>query len=251
MKLNFHKYQGAGNDFVIINALEHSIQISASEVSKICDRKYGVGADGLMILSHRSGVDFHLDYFNADGSVSFCGNGSRCAVRFYHHLTGKEAVKFSAFDGKHLAFIEQDLVKLEMMVPQKGQWKNQEFIINTGAPHVCVSVNNLDDCDIYEIAKPIRWRKEFAPVGVNVNLFEKIGGHQVKMRTFEKGVEDETLACGTGVTAVAISVLQDDVSINSVLVETKGGKLKVDRKGEGTFWLTGPATFVFRGEIAV
>lgn len=252
MKIPFVKLQGTGNDFVLIDAIKNPLSLSTAQVQFLCDRKFGIGSDGLLLLESGEDCDFHLTFYNPDGSESFCGNGSRCAVRYFCDSYETSSCKFSGFDGMHLASLEGDIVSLEMRISGELQSSELGTYINTGAPHLVVSTRNLNELDIDPSAKPLRWHEKFAPVGVNVNFYEK-AEKGVNMRTFEKGVEAETLSCGTGVTAVALNYLNQHPNENGVDVHTKGGNLRVDKDANksGTYWLQGPALWVYTGEISL
>jgi diaminopimelate epimerase len=251
-KISFYKYQGTGNDFVIFDCLD---SISTKQIVALCDRKYGIGADGV-ILMHQ-GTDNHFDmmYYNADGSESFCGNGSRCSVMMAHKLgwIGNECT-FNSNDGLHEAFIEGDLVHLKMGDVAAVQNHDLGYVINTGSPHLLQFEDDLN-FDIVTSAKEVRYSDEFKAEGINVN-FLKPEQKNLTIRTYERGVEDETLSCGTGVTA---AVLAEYVKSNNTSaehhrkVQTQGGELAVrfkkDDAGFKDIYLIGPAVEVFQGKI--
>jgi diaminopimelate epimerase len=258
MNIVFNKYQGAGNDFIIIDNRNGTFNPSATEIiNKLCDRRFGIGADGLILVSKDSKADFEMKYYNSDGNIaSMCGNGGRCVAHFAKKLNiaGPDQ-KFMAFDGIHEAIVENDTVHLQMGNVNEYRLVDGSYFINTGSPHYIVFTREIDRLNVYEEGKKLRWSPKFAPGGTNVNFVELVD-NGLYVRTFERGVEDETLACGTGVTASAIaSVLKGHFDTNSVKVKTKGGNLKVDFeiKDEkvSNIWLTGPATFVFEGNIEV
>lgn len=261
MTLKFEKYQGAGNDFVIIDNRKGEFHPSNKTVEMLCDRNFGVGADGLMILENDEKQDFYMRYFNADGKEStMCGNGGRCISVFAKSLGlgSYERVVFNSIDGLHEAFfIEEDgemLVKLRMIDVTEIEENDNYYFINTGSPHYVTFVEDLEEMDVFEEGQAIRNDPKFAPGGTNVNFVE-ILDDEIFVRTYERGVEDETLACGTGSTAAAIATalfLESDQNVWDV--EVMGGNLQVsfDRKENGTFenvWLTGPAEKVFEGSI--
>ena len=263
MTLKFEKYQGAGNDFVIIDNRKGEFHPSIDTVEMLCDRNFGVGADGLMLLENDKNYDFYMRYFNADGKEStMCGNGGRCISVFAKSLgLGlPEKVAFNSIDGLHEAFfIEEDgemLVKLKMIDVKEIEENDDYYFINTGSPHYVTFVEDLEEMDVYEEGQAIRNDPKFAPGGTNVNFVE-IFEDEIFVRTYERGVEDETLACGTGSTAAAIATalfLESDQNVWDV--EVMGGNLQVsfDRKEDGTFenvWLTGPAEKVFEGTINI
>lgn len=258
MNVNFYKYHGAGNDFIIINDLEKSVypRLDETIISSLCSRRTGIGADGLILIHPDSEVDFEMVYFNADGRLSsMCGNGGRCSAWFaYAHGIAKKQMEFKAVDGVHAAdCIGDHYVKLEMRPAKVPEIRGEDYVINTGSPHYVKFVDSLD-FDIVTAAKEIRYSDLFKIEGINVN-FVKIDQHKLAIRTYERGVEDETLSCGTGVTACALvwSMLQKEepkhIDINAV-----GGQLKVqyDKISNGYFtdvWLAGPVKRVFEGVL--
>ncbi|NOQ26123.1 MAG: diaminopimelate epimerase [Bacteroidales bacterium] len=257
MNLKFHKYQGAGNDFIIINNRNNKIKLSELQINKLCDRRFGIGADGLMLLENHSDFDFKMIYFNSDGKEStMCGNGGRCLVAFAKSIdliTTK--TYFLATDGTHMALVnDDDSISLQMQDVNDFRIVNTNYYMNTGSPHYVTFRDDISKIDVYSRGREIRNSAEFGPEGTNVNFVE-IQGEKLFVRTYERGVEDETLACGTGVTASAISAsFHSKSDKNSYDIITKGGNLKVSfkRQEDNTFndiWLTGPATFVFKGEI--
>ena len=257
-KITFNKYQGAGNDFIIID--NRSSLVNPDDVkliNKLCDRRFGIGADGLILVSDNSRADFEMKYFNSDGRLgSMCGNGGRCTAHFASKsgIAGN-AQNFIGYDGFHQAFVENDIVRLQMGNVNEYKLIDDNYFLNTGSPHYVIFTDEVEKLNVAEEGKKVRWSPKFAPGGTNVN-FVQVVGNGLNIRTFERGVEDETLACGTGVTASAIaSVLAGHFDTNSVSVKARGGNLNVEFKtGNGKItdiWLTGPATFVFEGEINV
>ena len=255
----FYKYQGTGNDFVIIDDREEQFDISNQPlIKKLCDRKFGIGADGLMLLRNKSGFDFEMVYFNSDGRVSsMCGNGGRCIVAFAHFLgVIKEKCHFIAIDGPHDATINQGIVSLQMQNVDKIQQLEEGIFMDTGSPHVVnFLTNNVKEIDLVPEARAIRYNERFEAEGTNVN-FAHVEAGEIQARTYERGVEDETLSCGTGVTAIALAAHQQGLLDQSeIAINTSGGQLKVsftpNEKGYTNIWLTGPTTFVFKGEIEV
>ena len=258
MNIVFNKYQGAGNDFIIIDNREGSFNADDSKlISKMCDRRFGIGADGLILICKSFQYDFEMKYFNADGfEGSMCGNGGRCSADFAvkSEIAGKKMV-FKAYDGIHKAISEDGIIRLQMNNVRVPDLINGNYFINTGSPHYVVFVNNANETDVFNEGKKLRWSEEFAPGGTNVNFVEVVE-NGIYVRTFERGVEDETLSCGTGVTASAIaSVLSGHIDRNTVNVKTKGGDLSVSFSISGKdisdIWLSGPTTFVFEGEIPI
>jgi diaminopimelate epimerase len=254
----FNKYQGAGNDFVIIDNRNGVFNPNDSTlINKLCDRRFGIGADGLILISGSQQYDFEMKYFNSDGfEGSMCGNGGRCSADFAIRagIAGKKMV-FKAVDGVHHAVAEEGIIRLQMNDVKETQLINGNYFINTGSPHYVIFNKAVKDIDVNTEGKKLRWADEFAPGGTNVNFVE-IEKNGINVRTFERGVEEETLSCGTGVTASAIaSVLSGRLDTNTVNVKTKGGNLSVSFKVSGKsisdIWLSGPATFVFQGEIEI
>ncbi|MBL0183847.1 MAG: diaminopimelate epimerase [Chitinophagaceae bacterium] len=258
MKIEFYKYQGTGNDFVILdNRDEKYDQLSTGEVKLLCDRRFGIGADGLMMLNTKKFFDFEMIYYNADGNPSsMCGNGGRCLVKFAH-LVGihKNTYHFVAVDGKHEAEIDmQGLVRLKMQDVYSVEYHNGHSVINTGSPHFVKMASDVKNIDVVETGRDIRHSKQFEKEGINVNFVESIGEDSIFVRTYERGVEDETLSCGTGVTASALLSAHNDKGFNRVEVKTPGGKLsvefeKIDDQHFENIWLCGPAELVYKGEI--
>jgi diaminopimelate epimerase len=257
--INFYKYQGTGNDFILIDNFAH--QFSGDKVSfvkKWCDRKFGIGADGLIFLEDSEKADFMMDFYNPDGSQSFCGNGSRCVVAFAKdlgYLNGKNSLFFEAIDGLHEAEVLDDTIKIAMH--QYGQIEeiNEDHFIDTGSPHY-VSYKQGNPIDIVEFGKKIRYNERFKEKGTNVNVIDVLDENHIEIWTYERGVEDETLACGTGATACGISfAAKNKMNRGVVHVKAQGGNLKIHvEREEGqkmykNIWLEGPATFVFKGEM--
>lgn len=258
MIIPFNKYQGTGNDFIIIDNMKGNFNPGdAVTVKKLCDRRFGIGADGLILISGMTGYDFEMKYFNSDGREStMCGNGGRCAASFAlaNKIAGSRQ-KFSASDGMHEAVIENDIVRLRMNDVTGQEIVDGHYFLNTGSPHYVVFRNDAETMDVFTEGKRIRWSDKFAPGGTNVN-FAMVKADALFVRTFERGVEDETLSCGTGVTASAIAAgLSGHFDRQPVKVITRGGKLTVHfSPGEKTIsdiWLCGPAEFVFRGMVEV
>lgn len=261
MEITFYKYQGAGNDFVILDDREEAFDASnVALIKSICDRRFGVGADGLMLLRNKEGFDFEMVYFNSDGNESsMCGNGGRCIVRFAKDLgiVGDKCY-FIAIDGPHDAEIidkdGEEWVSLKMIDVNDIEKGPGYVYMNTGSPHyVSFNNNNLDKMDLVEEAKYIRYNERFSREGTNVN-FITIDDDVLRIRTYERGVEDETLACGTGVTAAVLTAhATGNLKANELAVKAKGGDLKVlfERVGEGyqNIWLQGPAKYVYKGVV--
>jgi diaminopimelate epimerase len=258
MKIQFNKYQGAGNDFVIIDNREGIFNPDNSGlINKLCDRRFGIGADGLILISNSRDYDFEMKYFNSDGfEGTMCGNGGRCSVDFsIRSGIARKKLAFKAIDGIHKAISEDGIIRLQMNDVHDPALIKGNYFINTGSPHYVIFTTEVKDINVNEEGKNIRWSPDFAPGGTNVNFVE-IEQNGIYVRTFERGVEEETLSCGTGVTASAIaSVLAGHFDTNSINVRTKGGNLSVSLKVSGKnisdIWLSGPATFVYNGEVEV
>jgi len=260
MQLHFYKYQGTGNDFIILdNRKEEYSGLSTQQIHLLCNRRFGVGADGLMLLNLIQEYDFEMKYYNADGlEGSMCGNGGRCLVKFAYHLgIHKSTYVFSATDGRHEAEIDlYGTVSLKMGDVSEIKKYNGDLLLNTGSPHYIKMVNDIDKYDVFKSGRTIRYSDHFAQEGINVNFVEQVGDDGIFVRTYERGVEDETLSCGTGVTAAAIACFHNENGFNDVMVHTKGGRLNVEynRNGKGIYtnvWLTGPAEKVYEGTMEI
>lgn len=259
MQLTCFKYQGTGNDFIIIDNREKEISLTPDQIKTLCNRRFGIGADGLMLLELEPGIDFKMVYFNSDGNESsMCGNGGRCITAFAKclGLVNGDA-KFLAIDGMHEAKIADDYVSLKMNDVREMEVGEDYFYLNTGSPHYVKFVNDIEAVDVVAEGKKIRYNDRFKKEGTNVNFIEK-KENDLFVRTYERGVEDETLSCGTGVTAAALVAGFKGVSTDkkNCLIKTRGGNLNVsfDKVLENTFyniWLEGAATFVFKATIEV
>ena len=255
MKINFTKYEGNGNDFIIIDdRKEEFSEDNVLMISKLCDRKFGIGADGLILLRKHKVYDFQMIYFNSDGNESsMCGNGGRCLVSYALQLDiDLKTNSFLAIDGVHKFKVVDNEIYLKMNDVKDIVVKNGYNFLNTGSPHVVQIVENVDEINVYEQGKKIR--KQFQEMnGVNVN-FVSFYNDIIKCRTFERGVENETLSCGTGVVAVALYVFKKKkISDNKIIVSTKGGSLSVSFKNDGNsfreIWLKGDINKIFDGLI--
>ncbi|MBL0146320.1 MAG: diaminopimelate epimerase [Chitinophagaceae bacterium] len=258
MGLTFYKYQGTGNDFIIADNRAGQVgQLSTQQINRLCNRKYGIGADGLMLLQNKEGYDFEMIYFNADGNESsMCGNGGRCLVKFaYASGIHKSVYKFIAIDGEHVAEIdEKGHVRLKMADVNNVDEHATYAILNTGSPHYVKFSANVKEINVALEGREIRYSKPFAEKGINVNFVERTDENDIYVRTYERGVEDETLSCGTGVTAAALVSAHNQKGFNRIEVKTIGGNLsvefeKMDDENFENIWLCGPAQFVFKGEI--
>lgn len=258
--LRFYKYQGTGNDFIILDNREGRVKLSTKQIEHLCNRRFGIGSDGLMLIERpaEDGIDFQLEFFNPDGSKSFCGNGSRCAVAFAKYLNiCTDVTQFKAIDGLHFAQInEEGKVALKMGDVGAIRAFKDGFFLNTGSPHVVLEVEDLAKYAVVEEGRTIRYAREFEPGGTNVNFVERVSENHFSVRTYERGVENETLSCGTGVTAVAIAMHKKyQLSSAQVKITTMGGDLMVDLEGYNYGYrnvvLNGPANFVFSGEVSL
>lgn len=257
MNLNFYKYQGTGNDFVMVDdRAEGFDDENLSLVKEICDRKFGIGADGLILIRNHSEFDFEMIYFNADGSQSMCGNGARCAVAFSKFLrivSGK--TNFLAIDGPHEAIITSNEVELKMANVDEVLPSGKDVFVDTGSPHHIRMVEDVKNYQVFEQGKQVRNHESYSPKGTNVNFVQEISDSRIFVRTYERGVENETLSCGTGVTAAALAYGKKEGS-QTVKIETLGGQLSVkfNRNADGSFqdiWLIGPAKQVYKGQYQI
>jgi len=258
MTIAFNKYHGTGNDFIIIDNRSGNFNPSNSElINKLCNRRFGIGADGLILISNSSEFDFEMKYFNSDGfEGTMCGNGGRCATDFaIKSGIASNKLMFKAIDGVHKAVLDEGLIRLKMNDVNEIDQVKGNYFINTGSPHYVLFTHELKDFDVYNEGKKIRWSDDFRPGGTNVNFVEP-ESNGLYVRTFERGVEDETLSCGTGITASAIaSVLAGHFVRGPVNIRSQGGNLSVEFHNDGqkitNIWLIGPATFVFEGKIEI
>jgi diaminopimelate epimerase len=256
MATTFFKYQGTGNDFVIIdNRQPQFFKKDAKLIQQMCDRKFGIGADGLILLENHDSLDFTMVYFNADGNEStMCGNGGRCIASFARFLgIVADTASFEAIDGQHeVRFLEKGQVSLQMGNVTTLQVLDTHVFTNTGSPHHVQLTDNIDHTDIVTQGRRLR-NELYGKEGSNINFVEPQGRNLFKVRTYERGVEDETLSCGTGVTAVALAMHHTkQTDQRSVRLQTPGGILNVSfeplAQGYKNIWLTGPAVQVFKGE---
>ena len=251
--IKFYKYQGTGNDFIMIDNRNQSFPKNDVDlVKKMCDRRFGIGADGLILLENHESLDFQMVYYNSDGNEStMCGNGGRCIVAFARFLNVFEnKAKFNAIDGLHEAEINGNVVKLKMIdVPEIAKI-SADYQLNTGSPHFVRYVEDVQNLDVYKNGYEIRNSKPYKKEGINVNFVSKISDNEIFVRTYERGVEDETYSCGTGVTASCLTFM-NEFGGGEVSVKTLGGNLKVYAEkyevGFRNIWLEGPAEYVFEG----
>jgi diaminopimelate epimerase len=266
MSIHFHKYQATGNDFVLIDNRGIKTKFTTENIRRICDRRFGIGADGLILIEEASGADFDMIYYNSDGSQSLCGNGCRSVVDFAAHLKliGNRTT-FLAFDGLHEASILEDHnIKLKMNDVKAIKNFDDDHFIDTGSPHYIQFVSNLDQINVVQEGRKMRNDDSFKPGGTNVNFVELLPENTIAVRTYERGVEDETLSCGTGVTAAALAASLRGYK-SPVNVSVRGGNLSVEFKsglqqdtnskktiGHDSFteiFLIGPAKMVFEGDL--
>lgn len=276
MKLEFYKYHATGNDFIIIDDRKIGFDHKDHQlINKLCNRKFGIGADGLICIRDHPDYNFEMFYFNADGyQSSLCGNGGRCAVHFVNYLnikTGQEFI-FKAIDGKHTGLIDGELIYLKMNEITQIEKKTTltdlpgkaYYLLNTGSPQYVTYIDGLTDFDVKHNGRKIRNNQHFRKEGINVNFVEKLSDNTIFVRSYERGVEDETLSCGTGVTAAALTYSIEEKSMmdnlktknaitNTVKIKTLGGELKVTFKSINNnfedIYLIGPVKMVYKGEI--
>jgi diaminopimelate epimerase len=260
MQLEFYKYQGTGNDFVMIdNRTGFFPKENVQLVARLCDRRFGIGADGLILLENDSETDFKMVYYNSDGNQSsMCGNGGRCLVAFAKHLSViKDKCTFIATDGLHHGSIANDgIVSLQMIDVDNIKKESDYTFMNTGSPHHVQLVEDLEHYNVKENGAALRYGSLYGAAGSNINFVKKINEDTFSLRTYERGVEDETLACGTGATAVAIAMnVTGQTKSTSINLNVEGGKLAVsfDKMGDvfTNVFLIGPAEFVFKGVIEI
>lgn len=273
MKVHFYKYQATGNDFVVLDNRSAQYKLTVDQIKQICHRKFGVGADGLMLIEKHPLLDFNLIYFNSDGSQSLCGNGSRAAVQMASDLgivNGK--AKFNAYDGEHSAELRaSNIIKLKMNDVISANLIGEDYFINTGSPHHVRFVRNIMEYPVVEEGAKIRYSDDYKPGGTNVNFVELLPDNTIFVRTYERGVEDETLSCGTGIVASALASALFKNFTSPVHVKAQGGELSVEFTpasmrqtgasivGESSqsghrgifqdIFLIGPAKLVFEGDL--
>lgn len=259
MQIEFFKYQGTGNDFIMLDNRSGKYNfLSVDQIQQLCNRRFGIGADGLICINSHPEFAFEVDYSNSDGSKSFCGNGARCSVAFAQQLgIDCSEVDFLAIDGSHQAKISGDWVAVQMQNVSEIQLLDSDYSLNTGSPHYIRFCNTTDLDTIVSVGRSIRYSDSFRSVGINVNLVAE-SSDKLVVATYERGVEDETLSCGTGVTAAALVAAFKNQRTGSqrVEIESKGGSLAVSFDFElptlfSNIWLSGPAVCVFSGTIDV
>jgi diaminopimelate epimerase len=256
MTVEFYKYHGTGNDFVLIDNRSLFFDKNNTElISKICSRHFGVGADGLILLENDNLYDFKMIYFNSDGKqTSMCGNGGRCIISFAKKLNIiDDKANFMAIDGIHEGIINNNLIKIKMNTVSEIQNINTGFLLDTGSPHFVKFCDSIDNINVFDFGRELRNNKEISEDGVNINFTEVIDNSSIKVRTYERGVENETLSCGTGVIASALSAYKKGlVDTNRIKINTLGGELFVSFEFNNIYkniWLEGPAIEVYKGQI--
>ena len=256
MIIEFYKYQGTGNDFIMIDDREKEFDLTDNDlIAALCERRMGIGADGLILLREHDTLDFEMIYFNADGKESsMCGNGGRCIIAFAQMLEMIEnETTFMAIDGEHKGRLMDDGIYLQMQDVKKIEGVGDGLVLNTGSPHYIEMVDELDYIDVDKQGRKIRNSAPFKKDGINVNFV--LDASELQVRTYERGVEAETLSCGTGVVATAIAMhYANCIEETLVNVKTKGGELTVSFEefngGYRNIWLSGEASMVFAGEFA-
>ena len=266
--LTFTKMNGAGNDFVMLDNRDGKLALSRAQIAQLCDRHRGIGADGLLAVEPaQNGADFRMRYYNADGGeAEMCGNGARCFARFAQKVTGKAGdISFETQAGVITAKFFGEIVQIQMSEPHSLRRNDALDVagekltvhsLNTGVPHAVVFVENLADTDIRKLGAALRYHPHFAPKGTNANFVQKVGPQAISIRTYERGVEDETLACGTGMVACALIFHELDGAASPVQVKVRGGDtLEIAFEKDGDTYrnvtLTGPADFTFEGRTAL
>ncbi len=268
MIIEFEKYHGTGNDFILVDNRITRHNLSKKQVKQLCDRRFGIGADGLMLLENHKELDFEMRYFNADGAeASLCGNGGRCIVAFARKLQiCSNITEFMAYDGKHEAIIyDTGIIDLKMNEVREIDQISGGYFANTGSPHFVKFIKDVDQYDVIVEGRKIRNDKNLASRGCNANFVERMNDGSLKVRTYERGVENETLSCGTGAVASAISAFLEKPDLTDGFeIKTRGGMLSVRFKAIETglqlydqrylftdIWLSGPARVVFSGSIDI
>lgn len=251
----FHKYQGTGNDFIMIDDRHNKFNLDNKHyVKHLCDRRFGIGADGLILLRDHSEFDFKMIYFNANGTQSsMCGNGGRCIISFAEYLgLISEKCTFLAIDGQHEGTICDSVISIRMSDVYNVYKDGKSHVLNTGSPHYVLEVDNLDNVDIYAEGRNIRYSDKYREEGINVNFVEKTQ-QKILVATYERGVENQTYSCGTGVVAAAIAINGPNHTKQTIF--TKGGELQVSYKYKNgiytDIWLSGPAVRVYEGMLPI
>ena len=259
MKINFSKYSGAGNNFIVIDNRKSFFNLPKEQISRLLDINIGIGGDGLILINKSEKYDFKIVHYTPDGNLgSLCGNGTRCAIAYAHK---KNIIKndtiFEAFDGVHNAsVIDDELIEMQMKINSKITKNDYGLWVDTGSPHLIIETSNTDDIDVEKEGKLIRYSDNFRENGVNVNYVQKISDEVFKIRTYERGVENETLSCGTGATASAIAMnFLKKTNSEKIKIKTIGGDLNVkfntNNKSYKNIELSGHVSKVFSGEIKI
>ena len=259
MKISFSKYNGAGNDFIVIDDRDSNLNLSKSQIQRICNRNIGIGGDGLIFIKKSVKTDFEILHYTSDGNLgSLCGNGSRCAIlyAYINNIINKKTV-FEAFDGIHKAeIINDELITMQMKLNSSIIENEYGIWMDTGSPHLVIETTNTDELDVKNAGRSIRYNDYYKKEGVNVNFVERVSDEVFKIRTYERGVEDETRACGTGSTASAICMnYTGKTTSNKIKMKCLGGDLEVRFLKTGKKFseinITGPAKLVFEGIIDI
>ncbi len=257
MSIKFTKMHGTGNDFIMIDQFDQKpVDLSTKQVYDLCNRRFGIGADGLIILRSHPELDFEMVYYNSDGNLSsMCGNGGRCVVKIaYDHRYIEEHTTFLAPDGIHHAMVDGDIISLGMSDVSEYAYANEAYVLNTGSPHYVIFVDDVSQVNVKEEGAKIRYSDTYNEAGINVNFVELLEGNEIKIRTYERGVEDETYSCGTGVTSASIACcIKNNLKGLEWSIKTMGGNLKVSFDVKNSSFsnikLMGPAITVFEGFI--
>ena len=252
--IEFVKYHGTGNDFILIDNRQGLVELSLDDIAWLCHRRLGIGADGLMMLLSSAEHDFEMKYYNADGREgSMCGNGGRCITAFASDLgLAQDMVRFQAIDGVHEAKITRNegaVKQVEIQLNDVTSLRlldDSSLLLDTGSPHYVQFVPGLDNVDALQEGKRIRWDDRFSPEGVNVNFVERKGG-RLKVITYERGVENITLSCGTGTCATAVAARLKGLTDEKVTVTIPGGELEVEYSPGGHVFMSGPGEYVYEG----
>jgi diaminopimelate epimerase len=259
MSIQFYKYQGTGNDFILVEDWDGKKERALEGmIAHYCDRRFGIGADGFIFIQKRIGYDFYMRYYNSDGKISsMCGNGGRCIIALADYLgIIEKKASFLAVDGPHTGYIEDDIINLMMSDVSQIKEQGEDFVLDTGSPHFIRFVKDYKDIDVNKKGAGIRYSEPYSQNGINVNFVE-LDEDQIFVATYERGVEGETLSCGTGVTAAALAtkVYRPQQFNNTIKVSTKGGALQVKfNYSNDVFtdvWLCGPAVYSFEGIIKI
>jgi len=255
VKVDFYKYHGNGNDFILIDNRTGNIKLTVDQIQNLCHRRFGIGSDGIILIENHDDCDYSMVFYNPDGSQSFCGNGSRCALHLAKELSIiNNDCRFLAIDGFHKGIIDEFGSKIHMNDIENIEIGEDYYFLNTGSPHYVKIVPSVSDVDVYMEGRKIRYNDRFKEIGTNVNFVE-ISNGKVHSRVYERGVENETYSSGTGTTAVALSSFLKDKSLGqNIEIQTKGGPINVtfEFKGNNHFtniWLIGHATMVYKGQI--